>query len=94
MQKIDSSFNERSHGALNNPQIRSNFRRAMDGLIEKRKAQFPDEDELTRMRELAAGIRQNALAKLPQLLGQLEKQCQANGVMVHWAQTTDELFSI
>ena len=94
MQKIDSSFNERSHGALNNPQIRSNFRRAMDGLIEKRKAQFPDEDELARMRELAAGIRQNALAKLPQLLGQLEKQCQANGVMVHWAQTTDEACEI
>ena len=43
MQKIKNSFNERSHVELQNPLIRSNFRRAMDGLMEKRKAQFPDE---------------------------------------------------
>lgn len=90
MQISDSSFNDRSHKALNNPQIRRNFRRAMDGLMSKRKLQFPDEDELARMRELAAAIRENALARLPQLLKQLEKQCQSNGIEVHWAQTTDE----
>lgn len=94
MQKIKNSFNDRSHVALQNPLIRSNFRRAMDGLMEKRKAQFPDEAELSRLRDLAAAIRQNALAKLPELLEQLETQCRLNGIQVHWAQTTDEACEI
>ena len=66
----------------------------MDGLMEKRKAQFPDEAELSRLRDLAAAIRQNALAKLPELLEQLETQCRLNGIQVHWAQTTDEACEI
>jgi L-lactate dehydrogenase complex protein LldF len=94
MQKIKNSFNERSHIELQNPLIRSNFRRAMDGLMEKRKAQFPDEAELSRLRDLAAAIRQNALAKLPELLEQLETRCRLNGIQVHWAQTTDEACEI
>jgi L-lactate dehydrogenase complex protein LldF len=35
-------------------------------------------------------IRAQALARLPQLLEQLEEGCTANGIQVHWAETAEE----
>ncbi|SFI02857.1 LutB/LldF family L-lactate oxidation iron-sulfur protein [Modicisalibacter xianhensis] len=79
------AFHRQAHDALGNPQIRSNFRRAMDGLMGKRRDAFGDWDVET-LRELGANIRLRALAKLPDLLEQLEANCQANGIKVHWAE--------
>ena len=83
-------FHARADRALHNPQIRSNFRYAMDGLIDKRKRSFPDLDELNRLRLRCAEIRVNALSKLPELLEQLEACCTKNGIQVHWAETVGE----
>ncbi len=58
--------------AVGDSQLRKNFRRAMDGLMEKRAAQFSDGDELERLRKLGESIRSRSLAKLPELLVQLE----------------------
>jgi L-lactate dehydrogenase complex protein LldF len=66
----------------------------MDFLQAKRRAQFPDQDELAGLRELGASIRRYSLAHLPQLLEQLEKNLSANGIQVHWAQTPDEANAI
>ncbi|MBA2780603.1 LutB/LldF family L-lactate oxidation iron-sulfur protein [Billgrantia kenyensis] len=82
-------FHRQAHDALGNPQIRANFRRAMDGLMAKRRDVFSDWD-LETLRELGANIRLRALAKLPDLLEQLEANCQANGIQVHWAENGDE----
>ncbi|EPC00184.1 (Fe-S)-binding protein [Litchfieldella anticariensis FP35 = DSM 16096] len=79
------AFHRQAHEALDDPQIRANFRRAMDGLITKRRDVFSDWD-LEALRELGANIRLRALAKLPDLLEQLEANCQANGIRVHWAE--------
>jgi len=87
-QKVE--FHARVDKALNNPQLRRNLRSAMDGLIEKRAAAFPDPIELNELRSLGNQRRANALAKLPELLEQLEANCQKNGIHVHWAKTTEE----
>ncbi|MGY6567112.1 MAG: LutB/LldF family L-lactate oxidation iron-sulfur protein [Halomonadaceae bacterium] len=82
-------FHRQAHDALGNPQIRANFRKAMDGLMSKRRDVFSDWD-LETLRELGANIRLRALAKLPDLLERLEANCQANGIQVHWAENGDE----
>ncbi|WP_163130988.1 LutB/LldF family L-lactate oxidation iron-sulfur protein [Agarivorans sp. Alg241-V36] len=85
-----SQFKQQASDALADPQLRSNFRGAMDYLQQKRKDAFSDEQELAQLREHAENIRQRCLSKLPQLLEQLEKNCQANGIQVHWAEDTSQ----
>ena len=87
-------FKARSRGVLNDPGQRQNFRGAMDFLQAKRRAQFPDLQELDGLRELGASIRRHSLAHLPGLLEQLEARLTANGIQVHWAQTPDEANAI
>ncbi|GEK49020.1 LutB/LldF family L-lactate oxidation iron-sulfur protein [Bisbaumannia pacifica] len=79
------AFHRQAHDALGNPQIRANFRSAMDGLMGKRREAFADW-ELEALRELGASVRLRALAQLPDLLERLEANCQANGIRVHWAE--------
>ena len=89
-----SSFNQRAHIALNDIELRGNFRRAMDGLMAKRRAMFPDEDEFRHLRDGDARSRQGRLGRLPELLEQLERNCQDKGIQVHWAETTEEACAI
>jgi L-lactate dehydrogenase complex protein LldF len=93
-QPQDKGFHPRVHDAITNPQIRANFRKAMDGLMDKRLAAFPDDDDLQTMRTLAAAIRLRALSKLPELLEKLEENLTANGVKVHWAEDGDQACQI
>ena len=76
--------------ALANPQLRTNFRRAMDGLMAKRANLFKDPGEWADLRALGAGVRARSLARLPELLERLEANCTRNGIQVHWAETTDQ----
>jgi L-lactate dehydrogenase complex protein LldF len=84
------TFQRDTFAALNNPQLRRNFKRAMGGLMEKRQAVFADEDEWQQLRELGRSIRANALRKLPELLEQLEENCTKNGIQIHWAESIDD----
>ncbi|HNX71821.1 lactate utilization protein B, partial [Rivihabitans pingtungensis] len=88
------SFKANSHDAVNDPHLRKSFRGAMDFLMAKRAAQFPDHNELEALRSLGETVRQRCLAKLPQLLETLEAQLTANGVKVHWAETPEEANAI
>ena len=56
----------------------------------KRAAQFPDAGDLARLRARGAAIKERALARLPELLEQLEARCTENGIKVHWAETTGD----
>jgi L-lactate dehydrogenase complex protein LldF len=87
-------FGAKAHAALNDPKLRANFRRAMDGLMAKRAAQFADEAEWTALRARGAAVRANALARLPELLERLEANLTRNGIQVHWAETTEEANAI
>jgi len=73
--------------ALGNRRIRGNIRRALDGLVAKRRAAFLDGEEWARLRDQGHAIRSYALAHLPELLEGLEHRCTANGIRVHWAET-------
>ena len=83
-------FKKDSFSALNNPQLRGNFKRAMSGLMQKRLAVFPDDQEFFQLREIGHSARANALHKLPELLQQLESNCSKNGIQVYWAETVDQ----
>ena len=84
------SFRAAAARALGDPELRSNFRRAMDGLMAKRAAAFADPVEWRDLRALGAAIRARSLTRLPELLEQLEERCRENGIAVHWAETADE----
>ena len=88
------ALRERMHTAVNDAHLRSSFRGAMDFLMAKRAAQFPDTDELDSLRNLSEGIRQYSLSRLPDLLEQLETNLTRNGVQVHWAETPAEANAI
>jgi L-lactate dehydrogenase complex protein LldF len=91
---MSSDFHNGVIKALDNDAVRGHLRDAMDSLIEKRRVLFPDADELASLRQRCMQIRANALSKLPELLEQLESQCQAQGIQVHWAETTEEANAI
>jgi L-lactate dehydrogenase complex protein LldF len=85
----DIHFRDAAAKALQDPQLRANFRRAMDGLMAKRRAQFPDPKDLQDLRDLGTAIRSQSLLRLPELLEQLEAKCRKNGIQVHWAETCE-----
>ena len=80
----------RAVGALGNERVRANIRRALDGLVAKRRAAFPDGEELAHLRKQGEDIRAHALSHLPELLQELEHNCVINGIQVHWAETCEE----
>ena len=89
-----ATFTGRAPAALADSRLRANFRRAMDGLMAKRAAQFADPEEWRDLRARGTEARARALAKLPELLERLERRCAENGITVHWAETTGEANAI
>ena len=87
---MSSDFHHGVVKALDDNAVRGHLRKAMDSLIEKRRALFPDKDELALLRERCMQIRANALSKLPELLEQLESRCEAQEIQLHWAETTEQ----
>ena len=86
--KTAFDFKNNIDGALKDDQLRKNLRNAMDILVEKRRAVFPDSDDLQQLRAAGNAIKRRALKQLPQLLEELEANCTANGIQVHWAEDT------
>ena len=89
-----SDFTGKARIALDDPKLRANFRRAMDGLMAKRAGQFADPAEWASLRALGTEARTRALSRLPDLLEQLDRRCSENGIQVHWAETTQEANAI
>jgi L-lactate dehydrogenase complex protein LldF len=87
---MPTELRTRIGAALAQNRVRANIRRAMDGLVVKRRNAFPDERELVRLRNQGAAIRASALSGLPDLLEELERNCTANGIRVHWAEDAAE----
>jgi len=85
-----TEFRQRVRKSLADGQARGNIRRAMNGLMVKRLEALPDPDAREALRARCAALKAGVLADLPDLLEQLEHRCRANGVQVHWAETTDD----
>ena len=76
---VPITFKRNAREALADPQLRRNFRGAMDFLMDKRRSQFPDGDELERLRAFGNRVRARALSKLPELLERLEANLTCTG---------------
>jgi L-lactate dehydrogenase complex protein LldF len=87
-------FRERTAETVGNPKLRQSFRGAMDFLMAKRAAQFPDAAAFENLRDRGEAIRRYSLARLPALLEQLETNLTKNGIKVHWAETPAEAQAI
>ena len=84
------NFQQNASQALDDKQLRENFKFAMKNFIQKRKLIFSDESQTEQLRQIGNTIKRRALSQLPQLLEQLEENCTRNGIQVHWAETTSE----
>ncbi|MDO4907594.1 LutB/LldF family L-lactate oxidation iron-sulfur protein [Neisseria sp.] len=84
------TFKQNTAGALADAPLRKSLRTAMDMLMTRRKGVLSDEHELQALRTLCEHIRQRSLARLPELLEELEANLTRLGVKVHWAETPDE----
>lgn len=91
---MKNHFRKHAIEALADPQLRDNFRGAMDFLRAKRLSVFTDAGELDALRAQGHQIKNSALARLPELLEQLEDNCLKNGIHVHWAETSDQACEI
>jgi L-lactate dehydrogenase complex protein LldF len=91
---VTTEFRQAVVRALANGPVRANIRRAMDGLQAKRRDAFPNAEERERLRDAGAAIRGESVARLPELLEELERTCTANGIQVHWAETAAEANAI
>lgn len=58
---VPIAFKRNAREALADPQLRRNFRGAMDFLMDKRRSQFPDADELERLRAFGNRVRARAV---------------------------------
>lgn len=94
MSHVRYDFENASRLEVANKQLRSNLRHVLTGLMLKRAAQFPDPVEEDALRSRGEAIRQRALAQLPDLLEQFEKNLTANGIQVHWARDGEEARTI
>ena len=83
-------FKDHSRVAVGDAHLRRSFRSAMDFLQARRAAHFGDADTFEPLRRVGEAIRRYSLARLPELLEQLERNLVARGVQVHWARTPDE----
>lgn len=81
----EQAFPRAAAGELRNEQLRRNLGRATGTIRGKRiavTAELPDWEEL---RDAGAAIKTDALARLPELLEELERRVTERGGTVHWA---------
>ncbi|GAA1626395.1 lactate utilization protein B [Georgenia ruanii] len=84
------TFPEAAHETLGDAQMRANLGHATRTIRDKRlrvTAELPDWEKL---RAAGAAIKDEALARLPELLTELEAQVTARGGVVHWARDAAE----
>ncbi len=90
----DESFPEAARRALRDTQMRRNVGHATHTIRTKRLgavSECPDWEEL---REAGGAIKDDVLARLPELLEELEANVTARGGAVHWARDAHEANAI
>lgn len=84
------TFPAAAHDTLADPQLRANLRRATHTIRDKRLAVTGELPDWEALRDAGAGIKADAMARLPELLVQLEENVTARGGHVHWARDAAE----
>jgi L-lactate dehydrogenase complex protein LldF len=83
-------FRENIRISLGDEHLQRTLRKACDEVLTKRAALVEDIPHWEQLRQAARRIKSHTLAHLDQYLLQLEKNLQANGVRVHWAEDAEE----
>jgi L-lactate dehydrogenase complex protein LldF len=83
-----------ARAALADKQLRANLGRATTTIREKRARAGAEKDDWEALRAAGAAIKDDVLARLPELLEQLEERVTAAGGVVHWARDADEANAI
>src|SRR6478672_1694489 len=87
-------FPEAAREALADSQLRTNLKRATTTIRDKRARAVSEVANWDELRTLAATIKDDTLARLPDLLVQFEQQSTAAGATVHWARDAQEAADI
>jgi L-lactate dehydrogenase complex protein LldF len=88
------AFPAAARTALADHQLRENLGRATATIRDKRLRAIAEVPEWPELRHAGAAIKDDVLARLPELLEQLEANVTAAGGVVHWARDADEANTI
>lgn len=83
-------FRDNVKQALADKQLGENLRGAVDFFAANRRRSVDNDGSFAQLKEQGRLIKQRCLLKLPQLLEQLERRLQHNGIQVHWAETPEQ----
>ena len=90
----DEPFPKAARTALRDTQMRRNVGHATQTIRTKRLAAVAECDDWEQLRSAGSAIKRDVLARLPQLLEQLEANVTARGGVVHWARDAAEANAI
>src|SRR5690606_16297411 len=79
-----------ARAALTNSRLRRNLSKATGIIRAKRAAVVQEVADWEALRAAGEAIKANTMARLPELLVQLEEQVTSRGGFVHWARDADE----
>ncbi|MUL47018.1 iron-sulfur cluster-binding protein [Mycobacterium sp. CBMA293] len=86
----EQSFPAAARAAVADSQLRRNIGHATGTIRAKRLAAVAECDDWEQLRAAGSAVKQDVLARLPELLEELERNVQARGGHVHWARDGDE----
>lgn len=86
----DETFPTAARRALGDTQLRGNIARATATIRTKRAAVVDEVPDWEDLREAGRALKAQTMARLPELLEQLEEQVIAHGGVVHWARDATE----
>ncbi|SCX34022.1 LutB/LldF family L-lactate oxidation iron-sulfur protein [Mycolicibacterium fluoranthenivorans] len=84
------SFPHAAREALGNAQLRRNIGHATHTIRTKRLAAVAECEDWEQLRAAGSALKQDVMARLPELLEQLERNVTERGGVVHWARDGDE----
>lgn len=84
------AFPDAARVALQNTQLRRNLAHATSTIRTKRAAVVGEVPDWEALRDAGSAIKTDVMARLPELLEELERNVVARGGVVHWARDADE----
>ena len=90
----DQPFPAAARRELGNAQLRRNLGHATRTIRTKRLAAIAECDDWEQLRAAGAALKADVLARLPELLAELERNVTARGGQVHWARDAEEANTI